>query len=451
MKKIFLIIGFIFILTGILCNEWVLAILFSSDGKINLLSSRLLIWIFDLIMITIGITIITKRKNLNIKIFFYYFLLTILTIFAIEIILNIAYIVINPNNERELQEKPYLLPPFEEKEWAKTLFQERKEIKPVYKPFRMWGNEEYHGVYTNINSEGFRKTWNPQIFHEGDLKTIYIFGGSTTWSLGARDDYTVPSFISKKLYKKGYNFIVHNYGDFGYSNAQELITLILLLREGYRPDYVIFYDGINDVYNAYQGGVAGSLSNFFLISERLRKAEQLTNTGHILVVIKNILNKYSIMYREWRKIKKRIDPPESNFQEVAHFYSDDKLQKLCKDIIEYYSKSLKLLDDLSRIYGFKYICFWQPVAFTEDKMTNEESDIFDIRIRLQDRSLKKLFWCARDYLRQKSFPHVYDISNALRGRTKPYYWDWAHLTEEGNEVVANKIVEIFEKEFLLNE
>ncbi len=39
------------------------------------------------------------------------------------------------------------------------------------------------------------------------------------------------------------------------------VRLVLLLREGHRPDYVIFYDGANDVYAAYQAGRAGAVQN----------------------------------------------------------------------------------------------------------------------------------------------------------------------------------------------
>jgi len=45
-------------------------------------------------------------------------------------------------------------------------------------------------------------------------------------------------------------------------------------------------------------------------------------------------------------------------------------------------------------------------------------------------------------------PHFYDLSQALRGRQKPYYIDFVHLNEEGNEIIAEKMGEIFEKEFL---
>lgn len=444
--KAFLLIGSLFVLIGVTCNEWVLASLFSADGAI-MLSRRIVIWIFDFSMITVGIAIIMKRKSINMRLLYNYFLMAFIMVFSVEVVLNIAHIIIHSGYTEQGVDTGYLLPPFKDKEWAKTLFKERREIPIVYKPFKMWGHEEYHGRYINLDSQGYRKTWNPSNFQEEKPKTIYIFGGSTTWSLGARDDYTMPSFVSKKLNEKGYNFMVHNYAEFAYINAQEIISLILLLRDGHRPDYVIFYDGANDVYTSYQSGEPGHLSNWFSLSERLKKTK-MSNTGHLLAVFENLIGKYSMIYRELSKIGTKINPPEVHFQEVAHSFNDDELRKLSEDFVEYYTKSFELLDNLSKIYGFKYLCFWQPVVFTEEKLTDEESNI---DVRLQDESLGKLFIYSRDSLKTKSLPHFYDITDVFRGRTKTYYWDWAHLTEDGNEVVADKIVSIFEKEYLLNE
>ena len=62
--------------------------------------------------------------------------------------------------------------------------------------------------------------------------------------------------------------------------------------------------------------------------------------------------------------------------------------------------------------------------------------------------MARVFKYAIRRLNQKSVPHFYDLSQALRGRQKPYYIDFVHLNEEGNEIIAEKMGEIFEKEFL---
>lgn len=59
------LIGSLFILIGILCNEWTLTALFSQDGVIAF-SNRKLIWFFDLFLIITGVFFI-RKKSFDIK------------------------------------------------------------------------------------------------------------------------------------------------------------------------------------------------------------------------------------------------------------------------------------------------------------------------------------------------------------------------------------------------
>lgn len=255
----------------------------------------------------------------------YIFILLVVMMGILEAGLQVANFIISSGEEENIGDKFYLLSPYEGKDWAKEMYKEYDELTGGYKEFRGWGKNEYHGKYVNIDAYGVRKTWNPEDFGEKKPETLYVFGPSNIWGYGARDDYTIPSFISKMLNGKNYNLEVYNFGEFAYTYAQEIITLVLLLKEGHRPDYVISYDGINDVYSAYQAGKPGVLSNQFLIHKRLEKMD-LSNTGHIKAVFNNILENYSKIYMGFKKMEELINPPESGFQEVAHSYDDSELK-----------------------------------------------------------------------------------------------------------------------------
>src|SRR3954451_8179244 len=85
-----------------------------------------------------------------------------------------------------------------------------------------------------------------------------MFGGSTLCGIGARDHYTIPSFLSKMLTQAFPERIrVTNYGTTGFVNTQEMILLIRELQRGCRPQIVIFYDGYNDTFSAFQNRIAG--------------------------------------------------------------------------------------------------------------------------------------------------------------------------------------------------
>jgi hypothetical protein len=63
-QKIYMIIGLLFILSGVFCNEWFLAALISADGVIAL-SHRIIIWIVDVCLIGTGFIVIRYRMSLT--------------------------------------------------------------------------------------------------------------------------------------------------------------------------------------------------------------------------------------------------------------------------------------------------------------------------------------------------------------------------------------------------
>lgn len=449
-EKVSLIIGAMFVLIGVICNEWLLSYLFAAGGIIPF-SVKIVIWFFNLIMVITGIFIIIKRKLIILKQLAFNSIIIFFMILAVEVSLHFIRFIVHKDNQKEIGEvrlKHYLtLQYYKEKEWAEDLFREMDELPGSYKPYVGWAKNEYHGKHINISSDGVRKSWNLDNFQGQKFKTIYVLGGSTTWGFGSRDDYTIPSYISKELHKKGYNFKIYNYSEYAYTFTQGIIRLVLLLRDGHRPDYVITYDGINDIWTAFQSGEAGTLNNQFVVNDRLKRLE-LSNTGHIWFGIKNILENHCLIYRELKKIKKKFEPSSSDIEgkEVGLRLKDKELYELSESIVEYYAQTLKFLDDLSKLYGFKYISFWQPVSFTEDKLTNEE---VAADFTINNKQMAKFYKFVQERLNLETSPaNFHNLSNVLKERTKSYYVDWAHLSEEGNEEVAKTIVNIFEKEVL---
>jgi lysophospholipase L1-like esterase len=271
------------------------------------------------------------------------------------------------------------------------------------------------------------------------LEKVYFFGGSAAWGLGARDDYTIPSYLSKMLNRPDARFQVFNYSVPGYTFMQSILHLMLRLKEGHSPRYVIFYDGFNEIYAAHQHGIAGTVHNQFMTRERLKlKYREVIWNG-----IKEAFRKYCMIYKSINGLYMSINK-EPIYQEVAEKYSDDQLRSLARDVVDDYKKSIKLLDSLSRAYDFKYICFWQPSMLTEHHLTKEESNI---DIRAQDRAFKKLSVYVDEYLRKEDIPHFYLLTNALDKRSQSIYVDVAHLSEKGNEIIANNIYKHLQKDF----
>lgn len=227
--------------------------------------------------------------------------------------------------------------------------------------------------------------------------------------------------------------------------------MILLLRDGHRPDYVLFYDGVNDVYSAYQSGTVGIHQNVSGIREKL-KSKKLSPGRHIFIGISNLAQKYSMIYGAIYRIAENIlSLEEEESGSSVPEYSDTEIELLSKHIIESYKSTAELISYLAQSYSFRYLCFWQPVIFTEDFVTEEEIFAASNMSKnvFEEEKLNKLYSITNKHLHEVSIPNFHNISGALAERTNSMYTDFCHLTEEGNRVMANEIFQVFKREFSL--
>jgi hypothetical protein len=406
------------------------------------LQTRVFIWAIQLTCILVGIFLFradTSRKRQNLR---FSIVLVMLMIVFIEAVLQVATFLFGLNSPKTDENTWYLRPPYLGQSWAKTLSDELDQVPVRFTQFLLWEKSDFHGQYVNIDSQGARKTWNPEPSADKPRKTVWMFGGSTLYGYGARDDYTIASYLSRSLSQSGrYSWKIENFGQQGYKFCQEVCKLIMLLRKGQCPDYIIFYDGINDVYSAAQSGKAGNWQNSTQI--RAKVESQLSPTQHLILGLKGYLVRYCRIYQAIGKIGSYRKQPV--FQENAARYSDSQLEQLAKDVGRDYLDTFQLLDRLSKAYGFGYICFLQPVLLLEKNVVEDVSD--RAFIRFQDSAQRKLYELTYAYLDQNAPKELVNIADALSDRKSPIYIDVYHLSEEGNEMIAGRIHKAFVSRF----
>ena len=327
---------------------------------------------------------------------------------------------------------------YQGKEWAATLARESDSRDQVYHQYLTWTSKPVTGQFVNIHRDTGRQTWNPPDLKGPEVK-VFVFGGSACWGYGARDDYTMPSQLSRRLNAGNPHFRVYNYGEPGYTFTQGVVSLLIKLRDGARPDYVIFYDGFNDVYGAYQSGKPGTLHNVAQLREKLTsKPRQL-----YWQAIKDWFQENVYLYN--RVLARLLQRPEKRFREVGAGFNEQELKALSAGLVQYYAGSQELLDHLAQAYGFKYACFWQPALFTEARVLPQETRV---DVRLEDKNFARLYRFTNQYLAEHPLPkHFYNLTDVLRGRNQPCYLDLVHLTEEGYGVVAARMEKILRKDF----
>lgn len=103
--------------------------------------------------------------------------------------------------------------------------------------------------HVNIAPEGYRLIHGQMPFstNSGHLN-VFVFGGSTTWGYGLPDDETIASHLQRRL-NDGLDpplYHVFNYGVCASYSKFEKRHLERLIKEGRKPDHVIFIDGLNE-------------------------------------------------------------------------------------------------------------------------------------------------------------------------------------------------------------
>lgn len=369
------------------------------------------------------------KKKSQYKEIMFFIIAFIFTIILLEIYLRALFYIKENNNWSKNQRYESCI--YKDSEWAKSYFVYLERLEEDYYPFYEWRKKVFSSEFINISDDGIRKTWNPTYTNE--LRKVFVFGGSAIWGVGSRDNYTIPSFLSRNLNCSGEHFYTVNFGESAYISTQEVIMLITELRKGNIPDYVIFYDGVNDVLAAFENRKAGLIKHYPYLRMKFAMKPKIFNEmtkaafqdkSKLFFTIDSSISKY---------IKKEKDPYE---------YSEQELKALTIEIIEEYKKNIFLIEKLSKAYGFKYKFIWQPILFTIPLKTDEELSC----LKQKNKNLEKLYFYTYKLTDNLNIPNFYNLSHIFDNKNETAFIDWCHIGEKQNQIVADKIFSLIKNE-----
>jgi len=288
---------------------------------------------------------------------------------------------------------------YEGAEWPLEYFEEfERSYVTEWHSYVYWRRRPFDGEYITVADGGRRQTWNVASEKQANMR-IWMFGGSTMWGTGARDAFTIASYVAKALAAEGFACVfVENFGESGYVTTQSLIALMLEVRTGNIPDLVVFYDGHNNVYAAFQNREAGIPQN-----EHARRREFGRTVG--------------MPYR--KKVPLIEDGP------------------LVERAVKLYFGDLRLLEDLAGQQGFEALGYWQPVALLRKPLTPYEAEM----VKKRGEEVKEFFEMAYGRVDGYETPDMFRaISRVFATSSEPYYVDPAHVGERGNAIVAREMM-----------
>ncbi len=301
-----------------------------------------------------------------------------------------------------------------------------------------WRRQPRQSRYINVDERGIRAT--PTSATNGTVR-IFMFGGSTMWGSGARDEFTIPSILARELDRQGIQAAVTNYGETGWVSTQEVIALELELRQGRRPDVVVFYDGINDTYTAFQQGIAGIPQNEF------NRVSEFNFLNKPVKERARLVAKDAALRLSTRRLFDALRPDSGKglgvqLDETAPGFALDEAgtARLARQVVDTYASNVELVRALGEHYRFKSFFYWQPAVADKPHLTEYEKTL-SIEMQPIERFFRQTNQALRDRQHDKPEPtRVRDLTGVFAEVSAPMFVDRFHLGETGNEVIAKQMV-----------
>lgn len=324
---------------------------------------------------------------------------------------------------------------YEGAEWPKPYFRDLWTMMAVeWAPLVGWRQKPCRTEHFNFDADGLRETVNPPAVEGSKPVSIFMFGGSTTVGVGARDGHTLASCLSAVLNETGAPAHITNCAQLGHSSSQEVIAFHQVLKSGKRPDLVIFYDGANEVIPTEQTGRADSLFN-----EHHRYAEfNLLHASRRGDLIKAGLA--AMVPRLLRRISRLTGWRYRSLQDVSQLpgISEERIPTLARDVSDAYCANVDMALALAESHGIGALFFLQPMLMTKKaKSPHEERYIFDGAPKKDIRHpfFTAAFACMKDAVKARGGVSV-DLTHIFDDIAAPIYIDPFHVSERGNRMIA---------------
>jgi hypothetical protein len=291
----------------------------------------------------------------------------------------------------------------------------------------------FYSPYINIDGWS-RRTYRTPGPAEG-RPTVWMFGGSTTWGEGQRDEYTITSWLARLAEEDGIPIEARNFGQRGWTHFQDMVLYEQLLALEDTPDLALFYDGVNEVNT--QAAVPEAVPSHYDVSQDQNASQGKTfatrftegpDASSVLEDAWYAYSEHSLIHKLARSLSMSspagASPQQEEPDDGSNDPSDDQVQGGVYDTDvqdgvdagKVYMRSQRLTRALSKQYDVPTLFFWQPV-----KMFNPPDT------------------AAR---RQIEAPTI-DISELLLDH-QDVYIDGAHTNEEGARIVAERLWEDLE-------
>lgn len=323
---------------------------------------------------------------------------------------------------------------------------ESNVVQGVYAPFVVWrSNPLLNCDSVTITEDNYRLV--PGASEAPGAYRVFLFGGSAMWGTGVSDSNTIACFLQADMNGTMPRPVtVSNFAQVAHSSSQELVELVLQLRAGNVPDYVVFYDGFNDVWGAYESGAAGGHHSQEVIAARVEgRPEAFAPVSPLRAILMNT-NSFLLI----SSLRGRINETTSQVENLTTYETMGiDTDSLARDIVETYIGNCQVARSLGESYGFRCIFVWQPTVWYGDK------SLTDVE-RLIIRGGEEFFLAGADPAFRELLCSAYELYENSLADTLPFvslagifddevnevYTDYsgAHVNPEANRAIAGRLL-----------
>jgi lysophospholipase L1-like esterase len=335
------------------------------------------------------------------------------------------------------------------------------ELNPDYRRDFDTGGRLIH------SPQGFRRDGLiEQAKPEGTFR-IFVLGGSALYGIGVQggdeypahpslaNDETITFFLERELNRRaraaGFDVDVEviNAGVTAYQTFQHVLYFYETLYE-YQPDMLLFLDGHNDFYNV---DPANPIKAYGYSAASMVRAVNERRPLLTMHVASRYLGQYSYAFKFLEQVSlqlhERYEAPPHNSSQSARLPDGDFGTALETAAAIGFLRNYRLIDHFAREAGIDYHVFLQPEVVFEN----------DQRLHPQDRAIKttteQLYGPERVELMQRArgrFPALFagrgipytDLGAvaAGAGAQAQLYLDYCHLTPQGAQAVAERMLPV---------
>ena len=281
-------------------------------------------------------------------------------------------------------------------------------------------NQDFPTIH--INNIGFRGPDVSLIKPENTYR-VFMIGGSTTFgSASTSDRTTIPGYLQHKFNSEitETNIEVINAGISGAFSFTEIQLLKNKIFD-YEPDLIIVYDGVNDVVKQYP-------TNDHIFDEKKESGffEEIANLLSNYRTIQ-IFQKF-LLYSNTQEWNERL------IYELEEYDVDKKVQ--------IWKNNWNEICQISKEKDFDMLITIHPIAGTSERSLTD----FERMKFIQSDGQKVVNYLNTYALALEQLDprceNVEDLRHVFDGVEGPVFYDYIHVTDRGNKIVAEKLFEI---------